>query len=597
MKKRILSTLLTAVLLVSGLAVPSSAAARQPFITQVAAGAYSFAVTSDGNLYGWGGNSFGLIDPSLVDPGWGWSNVPTPKLVMSGVKSVAVANEVSIYGRGGYLGNNVASMTGHHALIVKKDGELWAMGDNTCYQAGQGRRTGYEETKDYTKWDTSPVFVMDNVRQADCSGNASAAITNDGDLYFWGYNLAVADIYVNASSCLAYTRPAKILSSVKDVDLGFDHVLALKEDGTVWAMGCQDVGTLGNGKQLTGEGSLLSEMVKVMDNCVDIAAGEHTSYFVKSDGSLYVCGSNSRAKLGMHYNTQTVLTPVKIASNVVSVDASSDNACFIKTDGSLWTMGNDSFYQRGVYGLNDDNYVYPSKVTTNVKAVSMSDQYTLLLKNDDQMYGFGVTAPLGTGQTYYPNPGGSHFSDCPYIFSPIPVGISSGAYAGRFGPSFRDVASSAYYYDPVMWALEWNITSGTSATTFGPNDTCTRGQIITFLWKAAGAPEPRGSNPYTDVADSAYYAKAAIWAAEQGMFSGSSFAPEAPCTRLMAVEFMWKYADSPRASQAAFADVDSPAVNWAVKEGVTSGTSATTFSPNATCTRGQIVTFLYKAFS
>ena len=165
------------------------------------------------------------------------------------------------------------------------------------------------------------------------------------------------------------------------------------------------------------------------------------------------------------------------------------------------------------------------------------------------------------------------------------------------GSPFDDVRSSQYFYQPVKWAVANGITTGTSAATFSPDQTCTRGQIITFLWRAAGSPEPENATPFSDVKEDAYYAKATAWAAEQGMEEGAAFSPDAPCTRLMAVEFMWKYADSPEAPKAPFADVASDAVNWAVKQGVTNGTSATTFSPEQTCTRGQIVTFLYRGFA
>lgn len=160
---------------------------------------------------------------------------------------------------------------------------------------------------------------------------------------------------------------------------------------------------------------------------------------------------------------------------------------------------------------------------------------------------------------------------------------------------FTDVTESAYYAAPVEWAVEKEITAGTTATTFSPSNTCTRAQIITFLWRAAGSPEPESNTPFSDVKADAYYAKATAWAAEQGMEKGSAFSPNAPCTRLMAVEFMWKYAGSPEAPEAAFTDVASGAVNWAVKQGVTNGTSTTAFSPERTCTRGQIVTFLHRA--
>ena len=176
----------------------------------------------------------------------------------------------------------------------------------------------------------------------------------------------------------------------------------------------------------------------------------------------------------------------------------------------------------------------------------------------------------------------------------------SGVSTGK--TSFSDVKSSAYYAQPVQWAVEKNITNGTSKTTFSPDQTCTRGQIITFLWRAAGSPAPTGSNPFTDVKASDYYYNACVWAAEQGMASGKTFQPNAPCTRAMAVEFMWKQAGSPEAKAASFTDVKSSAsyaksVAWAVEKNVTNGTSTTTFSPDQTCTRGQIVTFLYRGFA
>lgn len=157
--------------------------------------------------------------------------------------------------------------------------------------------------------------------------------------------------------------------------------------------------------------------------------------------------------------------------------------------------------------------------------------------------------------------------------------------------------SKAYYADAVKWAVGKEITTGITAATFSPNNTCTAAQILTFLWRAAGSPEPKNLSAFSDVKTDAYYAKAAAWAKENGMVSGDALSPNAPCTRLMAVEFMWKQASSPSADKAGFTDVSSDAVNWAVKNGVTSGTTADTFSPNTVCTRAQIVTFLYRAFA
>ena len=169
------------------------------------------------------------------------------------------------------------------------------------------------------------------------------------------------------------------------------------------------------------------------------------------------------------------------------------------------------------------------------------------------------------------------------------------------GSQFTDVPQNAYYASPVSWAVQQAITAGTTATTFAPNQTCTRAQIITFLWRWSGSPKPMNStNPFTDVQPGVYYYDACCWAAEMGMVSGSTFAPNDPCTRAMAVEFMWRKSGSPKAENAAnFTDVPASAsyadaVSWALQKGVTSGTTATTFAPSQTCTRAQIVTFLYR---
>lgn len=160
---------------------------------------------------------------------------------------------------------------------------------------------------------------------------------------------------------------------------------------------------------------------------------------------------------------------------------------------------------------------------------------------------------------------------------------------------FTDVDANAYYAQAVDWAVDQKITSGTSPTTFSPDQTCTRAQIITFLWRAAGSPEPSVTTDISDISSTDYFYHAVLWAKEHEMFEGTAFQPDAPCTRLMAVDFMWRAAGSPNAAGTGFSDADSPAVRWAVAQGVTAGTSAATFSPNDTCTRGQIVTFLYRA--
>ena len=170
---------------------------------------------------------------------------------------------------------------------------------------------------------------------------------------------------------------------------------------------------------------------------------------------------------------------------------------------------------------------------------------------------------------------------------------------------FVDVKEGAYYYDAVLWAVEQKITSGTSATTFSPDASCTRAQMVTFLWRAAGSPKvENGKNPFTDVQADAYYYDAVLWAVEKGVTSGTSattFSPDATVTRGQTVTFLYRNAGSPEVSGTMpFTDVEADAyyakaVQWAVQQKITDGTSFTTFSPLDTCTRAQIVTFLYRA--
>lgn len=167
--------------------------------------------------------------------------------------------------------------------------------------------------------------------------------------------------------------------------------------------------------------------------------------------------------------------------------------------------------------------------------------------------------------------------------------------------NFNDVKDDAYYAYAVKWAVENNITTGTSDTTFSPDDTCTRAQILTFLWRAVGSPKASIENPFTDVKTTDYYYDAAIWASEKGMVTGDMFEGNTPCTRASTVTYLWKNADAPTLSMdSIFDDVSddaeyAPAVAWAVVSDVTSGTSDTTFSPDDICSRGQIVTFLERA--
>lgn len=169
---------------------------------------------------------------------------------------------------------------------------------------------------------------------------------------------------------------------------------------------------------------------------------------------------------------------------------------------------------------------------------------------------------------------------------------------------FADVSAEEYYYEAVKWASENGVTGGIGENLFGANLPCTRAQIVTFLWRAAGSPEPKGMSGFVDVSADAYYAKAVAWAVEQGIVSGTSattFSPDAVCTRAQSVAFLYRAFGEKVNKAAGFSDVSADAyyadaVAWAVENGVASGIGGGLFAPDQNCARGQIVAFLYRAY-
>ena len=215
----------------------------------------------------------------------------------------------------------------------------------------------------------------------------------------------------------------------------------------------------------------------------------------------------------------------------------------------------------------------------------------------------GITTGI-TATVYYPENNETWSSD---VMQDYGGTITWKLYTSHDIPEFEDVPEDAFYHDAVLWAAANGITTGTSATTFEPESVCTRGQIVTFLWRAAGCPEPASSvMSFDDVKAGDFYYDAVLWAAEKGITTGTSattFDPDAFCTRGQIVTMLNRYLGGKAAStKNPFDDVTEgafyyDAVLWAAEMEITTGTSATTFEPDATCTRGQIVTFLYRALN
>ena len=256
--------------------------------------------------------------------------------------------------------------------------------------------------------------------------------------------------------------------------------------------------------------------------------------------------------------------------------------------------------ENGVLQVDDSWYYY-----------YIDPVFTVTLKTGEVYRGNAWTISGQLGRKSYPTYDLYQGGDSPLTVGSYPV---EAIYFGKtayftftIAPGgFIDVREGAFYADAVDWAVQVGVTNGIDDTHFGPARGCTRGQVVTFLWRLAGCPEPkRSSNPFQDVEKGAFYYKAVLWAVEKGITNGTSqtkFSPDATCTRGQIVTFLWRAAGRPAINSAylPFWDVAweayyCDAVLWAVREGITNGKTAYEFGPDDTCTRGQVVTFLYRA--
>lgn len=258
---------------------------------------------------------------------------------------------------------------------------------------------------------------------------------------------------------------------------------------------------------------------------------------------------------------------------------------------------------RPSYSVSTPGKTENGSVSADVKNAKKGSTVTITVKPEDGFKLADLTVTDKNGNELALTDKG----DGKYTFT-MPAGKVeiSAAFAEEIETSpFEDVAADAYYYEAVKWAAEQGITEGTGKGLFGPEGTCTRGQIVTFLWRAAGSPVVNYAMDLADVDEDAYYAEAVRWALSEGVTSGTTdttFAPDATCTRAQAMTFLFKAMKAAAEGKADFKDVaDSDwfasAVAWAVENGVTAGVVGGLFGPDNDCTRGQIVTFLWKLYA
>lgn len=273
-------------------------------------------------------------------------------------------------------------------------------------------------------------------------------------------------------------------------------------------------------------------------------------------------------------------------------------------------------YPVGIGFKNQNSHHFRDQNGRTGKVTFVAGQ--VALRPHDHDYTSNVTAPTCTEPgftTYTCRCGDSYTADeTPALGHDFGEGLcarcgaSDPDYSAPVENPFADVKEGDYFLDPVLWAVERQITVGTSATAFSPNNPCTRAQIVTFLWRANGCPKPASDeNPFEDVAETDYFYQAVLWAVEQKItvgMSATSFGPHLTCTRGQVATFLWRFAGEPepedQAAENPFNDVDESLyycepILWAVEQGITLGMGNGRFAPNNNCTRAQIVTFLYRA--
>ncbi len=305
----------------------------------------------------------------------------------------------------------------------------------------------------------------------------------------------------------------------------------------------------------------------------------------------------------LSYPTAPDMTQIGTAVIRASGAEASDNYTIRYVDGELSIAKRSSSGGSTTYPVNLPDATENGTVTVDQKNAAQGSTVTITVKADTGYQLADLTAQgskgsalqltdKGNGRYSFTMPGSK--VDVQARFVKLPV-----------SDPFTDVSADDYYYDAVKWAAEKEITGGTGNGLFSPDAACTRAQIVTFLWRTAGSPAAKSAESFSDVAADAYYAKAVAWAVENGITTGTSattFSPEDTCTRAQGVTFLFRAAKASANGAPAFRDVAADAyyaaaVKWATDNGITKGTSETTFSPDAACTRAQIVTFLYRLYA
>ena len=453
---------------------------------------------------------------------------------------------------------------------IKTDGSLWLWGNHVVL--GDGSRPTQVPT---------PVKVMDNAAAVHC-GSIIAVIKTDGSLWAWGYENSSGIVGNGTTDPVLF--PTKILDDVVAFSSNFGSSAAIKSDGSLWMWGRNDDNQLLNGYQ--GNASInLGPMgiqplqtlpVKVMDGVTAVSCGTQVAV-IKEDQSLWMWGE---AKLGNGKLYTQSDEPLKVMDDVAAISSSNANLV-VKTDGTLLSWGESSF---GVVGPMGYTYT-PVQLMDNVVDVSTNLQ-SAALQSDGSLWLWGYELPGEAGVW------GASMGARPATPTKFFTGVAVPTRPSPTVAGFSDVHESDYYADAVVWAKETGVTGGTSATTFSPGSTVTRAQAVTFLWRAAGSPEPvAATSPFTDVTDTgAYYYDAVLWATEQGITGGvgnNRFSVDGTLTYDQMLAMLCRAAGDTTTGD----DWSAAAVAWAKEHGLTNGLN---FGAKNSCPRSDVVYCLWK---
>ena len=524
-----------------------------------------------------------------------------------------------------YTIKNVGSMTIHDGATVQTAGNNTTLGKFSSLVSN-----GYFDANDYStnKGLDQPILTIDGGTFRGglntIKNDDRAKLTINGGTFSNYYqavvqNHNIAEItggtFTAASDANAETYGIYNCGCGAEIDLGTLTVSGGTFTGATYAVA--EVSSLNAAVNISG-GQFAGTKAAIVKSSTSKATIAVSGGKFSSDPSVYVVGNGNTNIVKRDGSegayTYTVLAKSGLTSGVYLTNPSgalASNYYVSSTANGVWTVSYSAPYSGGsssydpTYSVSTPSKTEHGTVTVSPKSASKGDRVTVTVKPDSGyvLETLTVTDKNGNELTLKDKGDGKYTFTMPAGKVEVKATFMEDNSMLNF---FYDVPNNAYFYEAVKWAVKNGITTGVGNDLFAPEQPCTRAQIVTFLWRAAGSPEPKGAaSGMTDVVSGSYYEKAVAWAIENGITTGtttSTFSPDATCTRAQAVTFLARALKAKAASAAEFSDVPTgsyfaDAVAWAAANGVTEGIGGGLFGSDNDCTRGQIVTFLYRAYN